>query len=156
MVVDAEVMLEPHHRGRGRAPVPHGRGGIGGDDPDPAPVAEDPAALWRGWEKRPDTEREESHGRGSAAASAAAAAAEEAIDGDNKGGARARPWRSCGGGRLLGGVVNFLWPRAVAAHRGCAGETRKAQHNSGVMVAGLAPRGEENVRICVTETTYKI
>ena len=111
MVVDAEVMLEPHHRGR--APVPHGRGGIGGDDPDPAPVAEDPAALWRGWEKRPDTEREESHGRGSAAASAAAAAAEEAIDGDNKGGARARPWRSCGGGRLLEGVVNFLWRRAA-------------------------------------------
>ena len=127
MVVDAEVMLEPHHRGR--APVPHGRGGIGGDDPDPAPVAEDPAALWRGWEKRPDTEREESHGRGSAAASAAAAAAEEAIDGDNKGGARARPWRSCGGGRLLGGVVNFLWPSSGCAE---AAQGKRARRNTTV------------------------
>jgi hypothetical protein len=77
-----------------------------------------------GWEKRPQTEREKSHGRGSAAASAAAAAG--AIDGDNKGGARARPWRSCGGGRLLGGVVNFLWRRAAGLRRGaaCAAERR--------------------------------
>lgn len=133
MVVDAEIMLEPHHRGR--APVPHGGGGIGGDDPALAPVPEAPTAVGRGWEKRPETEREESHGSGSAAASAAAAA--EAIGGeqrDKKGGARARPWRNCGGGRLLGGVVNFLWPRAaatVARSSGASAASQQPQQSAG-------------------------
>lgn len=80
MVVDAEVMLEPHHRGR--AAAPHGVGGIGGNDPALAPVPEDPTVVGWGWEKRPETEREESHGRSSAAASAAAA---EAIGGESRG-----------------------------------------------------------------------
>lgn len=82
MVVDAEIMLEPHHRGR--APVPHGVGGIGSDDPALEPVPEDPTTVGRGREKRPETEREEIHGRGSAAASAAAAEA-EAIGGGQRG-----------------------------------------------------------------------
>jgi len=81
VVVDAEVMLKPHHRSR--APVPHGGGGIGGDDPALASVPQDPTAVGRGWEKRPETEREQSHGRGCAEASAVAAAA--AIGGEERG-----------------------------------------------------------------------
>lgn len=73
MIVDAEVMLKPHHRGR--ATVPHGVGGIGGDDPALASsVPQDPTAVGRGWEKRPEPEREQSHGTGCAEASAVAAA----------------------------------------------------------------------------------
>jgi hypothetical protein len=102
-------MLKPHHRGR--APVPHGGGGIGGNDPALASVSQDPTAVGRDWEKLPEPEREQSHGRGCfAEASAVAVAAEAAIDGksgDKKGGARASPWRNCGGGRLLGVVREF-------------------------------------------------
>jgi hypothetical protein len=52
VVVDAEIMLKPHHRGS--APVPHGGGGIGGDDPDSASVPQDPTVVGRGREKRPE------------------------------------------------------------------------------------------------------
>lgn len=75
MVVDAEVMLKPHHRGG--SPVPDGGGGIGGDDPALALVPQDPTAVGRGWEKRAEPEREQSHGRGCAEASAVAAAGGE-------------------------------------------------------------------------------
>jgi len=115
VVVDAEIMLKPHHRGR--APVRHGGGGIGGDDPALASVSQDRTAVGRGWEKRPETERKQSHGRGCAETSAAAAAA---IGGDKKGGARERPWRNCGGGRLLGVVREFF----VAEDGGHFGQCR--------------------------------
>lgn len=106
MVVDAEVMLKPHHRGGG---------GIGGDDPAPASIPQGAMAVERGGEKLPEPEREQSHGRGCSAGASAAAAA--AIGGDKKGGARARPWRSCGGGRAAArsrACVNFLWRRTAA------------------------------------------
>jgi hypothetical protein len=86
VVVDAEIMLEPHYRSRG---------GIGGGDPATAAA---PVAA-RGRVEGPESERDESHGISSAAASAAAVIGGR---GDKKGWARARPWQSCGGGRLLG------------------------------------------------------
>lgn len=72
MVVDAEVMLEPHDR--------RGRGGLHGTGAgDHEPPAEEEAGVARGGEAEvvvvvAEAEREESHGRSVAAAAAAAAA----------------------------------------------------------------------------------
>lgn len=68
MVVDSEVMLEPHH---GRGPSAH-CGSAAGDDDALAAAGADAALRGRSVQKVAEAEREESHGTRAAAATAAA------------------------------------------------------------------------------------